>query len=148
MTKKGSVSGRLFRLESRIAGCPTTPSEAGEDDGVGRDADRRGRRLRGRVDHQQADEGQADAVPDQMAGLAWGTDYNTWEFASRIDPLMVRAFEGLPPKRSRLAAPEQFKRGAGCARARLSETQWRRRTRSAAVSCRRYRWSAATSRST
>eukprot|EP00966_Prymnesium_polylepis_P297594 6875883-Prymnesium_polylepis.1 len=59
----------------------------------------------------------------------WDESTNTWERASRVHPDLVRAFEGLPPRPSRpprSSAPLPFKRGAGCARARLSKAEQRR----------------------
>ena len=59
----------------------------------------------------------------------WDASTNTWESASRAHPDLVRAFEGKPARRP---APQprpdtvQFKRGAGCARARLSKAEQRR----------------------
>ena len=52
----------------------------------------------------------------------WDESTNTWEAPARIHPDLVRLYEGKPPRRERrrLSAPEQFKRGAGCARAQLS----------------------------
>mmetsp|Transcript_91831 Transcript_91831/g.275648 ORF Transcript_91831/g.275648 Transcript_91831/m.275648 type:complete len:106 (+) Transcript_91831:3125-3442(+) len=59
----------------------------------------------------------------------WEESTNTWEKASRVHPDLIRAFEGLPslpqqPQPS--SAPLAYKRGAGCARARLSKAEQRR----------------------
>jgi hypothetical protein len=50
----------------------------------------------------------------------WPEATNTWEAPSNIHPSLVREFQGKPEPPPRLLAPEQFKRGAGCARVRLS----------------------------
>ena len=50
----------------------------------------------------------------------WPESANSWVYGSNIDPGLVRAFEGKPAPRQRRPAPAQYKRGVGCARARLS----------------------------
>ena len=61
----------------------------------------------------------------------WEPSANTWEAASRLHPDLVRAYEGKPllpppPPPQSSSAPVLFKRGAGCARARLSKADQRR----------------------
>ena len=56
----------------------------------------------------------------------WDESFNTWEGLTRIDPNLVREYDGKPARRARVAAPPQFKRGAGCARARLSVAEQKR----------------------
>eukprot|EP00966_Prymnesium_polylepis_P060707 1408574-Prymnesium_polylepis.1 len=59
----------------------------------------------------------------------WDPSMNTWEAASRVHPDLIREYEGKPPLPQRpepSSAPALFKRGAGCARARLSKAEQRR----------------------
>ena len=59
----------------------------------------------------------------------WDSSTNTWEARGRIHPDLVRAYEGLPPRPPRPASSSErvpFKRGEGCARARLSKAEQRR----------------------
>ena len=56
----------------------------------------------------------------------WPASTNTWEVAGRIHPDIVRNYEGKAPRKQRVSAPSQFKRGAGCARAQLSTAAQKR----------------------
>ena len=60
----------------------------------------------------------------------WPEESNTWERASRIHPALVASFEGTPQPQPQPqpepSHPRRPRRGAGCARARLSEVEERR----------------------
>lgn len=65
----------------------------------------------------------------EVKWAGWDSSTNTWEARSRIHPDLIRAYEGQPqpPPRAQLgSAPVLYKRGVGCARARLSKAEQRR----------------------
>lgn len=123
--KKGSVSDKIFNLSTLDVAPPepkiqtvTTPAvtvaPGDEPDVYEVEAIVGKRTIKGRVQYH----------------IKWaGWDESTWEAASRVHPDLVREYEGKP---ARLPRPQQssstvpFKRGAGCARARLSKADQRR----------------------
>ena len=116
MIRKGSVSDRLFKFHSldvapKAATMVTPPAPDLLQIGTGDTYE---------VESIVSKRKRGKRTQYEIKWQGWGTEYNTWESASRIDHAMVRAFDGQQPRRSRVAAPPQFKRGSGCARARLS----------------------------
>jgi hypothetical protein len=119
---KGSVTDRLFNFEA-LEDQPPKPKkqrtatevevlQAGEEDAYEVESIISKRTMGKRTQY-------------LIKWAGWDSSTNTWEGASRIHPDLVAAYEGraVPPARlprARLSAPAQFKRGAGCARARLS----------------------------
>ena len=125
--KKGSVSDRLFHLESLDPEPPppkakptrTLPEviEVGMEDVYEVEEIREKRVTKGRTEY-------------LIKWEDWPEDTNTWERPSRIDPALVAAFEGKPlPKPAAVpepSLPPRPRRGVGCARARLSQAEERR----------------------
>ena len=112
--RKGSVSDRLFHLDTLDPPDPTRPpaataekAEIGEA-GVYEVETILEKRTRGK------------RTEYLIKWLDWPTSTNTWETAARIDRALVAAFEGKPLPAVRLRLPSRPKRGVGCARARLS----------------------------
>jgi hypothetical protein len=120
---RGSLTDRVFNFEALEDQPPKSTSSKKQ-------------RTRPEVEVLQAGEEDAYEVESIIASrkkgkrtqylikwAGWDSSTNTWEGASRIHPDLVAAFKGraVPPaRRPRLSMPAQFKRGAGCARARLS----------------------------
>ena len=126
--KKGSVSDRLFNL-SALDTAPPEPKKAqklateqriiapGEEPDVYEVESVVGKRtVNGRIQY-------------LIKWAGWDASTNTWEARARIHQALIRAYEGLPPRPPRQqprSASVPFKRGAGCARARLSLAEQRR----------------------
>ena len=127
---KGSVFDRLFPMQDqdpdppkprqRRAHAEQVVVQAGEEDVYEVEAIRQSRERKGRKEYLIKWEG-------------WDEETNTWERASRIHPALVATFEGKPlppPKQTKQprqpSAPRLPRRGAGCARARLSTAEERR----------------------
>ena len=122
--ERGSVSDRLFHFDTLDAPPPNVPKptaeklEIGEDDVYEVETILQ-KRVVGKKQKR---------VEYLIKWLGWDghPQSTTWEPPSKISKELVAAYEGKPPKRPRLSAPAQHKRGLGCARARLSVAEQKR----------------------
>ena len=125
--KRGSVSDKMFKLDSldepppppkaKLKSSTSEMLQIGDQDCYEVDSILDKRTVRKRTQY-------------LIKWKGWDESSNTWEYASSIHPDLVRAYEGKPPRISRrqprVLAPLQFKRGVGCARARLSVASQKR----------------------
>jgi len=126
--KKGSITDKIFNLSAldvappeprkskKTKTEPTVVAPGDEPDVYEVEAIVGKRTVKGRIQY-------------QIKWQGWDESTNTWEAAARVHPDLVRAYENLPPRPARAqpsSAPALFKRGAGCARARLSKAEQRR----------------------
>ena len=123
MIRRGGVSDRLFNLGTLDPAAPeprSTPKAAVVEVDIGQEDVYEVESL---VDKRMT--GKRTEYLVKWAG--WDESTNTWERASHIHPAIVAAYEGKPPPKVRkVSASELPKRGAGCARARLSAAEQRR----------------------
>ena len=123
--KKGSVSDRLFHLDSIDAPPPPPPKPPAKKTDIGEEEDVYEveaileKRTVGKKNKR---------VEYKVKWLGWDQhpQSTTWERASQINKADLAAFEGKPLKAPRLSAPQQHKRGIGCARAHLSVAEQKR----------------------
>ena len=114
--RKGSVTDRLLDLGSFDKAPTTKPStqppevlQAGEENCY---------EVETILESRKARKGKGKEYLIKWRG--WDSSTNTWQKERDIHSALVAAFEGKPAPCSRLPAPAQYMRGAGCARARLS----------------------------
>lgn len=123
--RKGSVSDRLFQLESLDPAPPLPRKPAPETAEIGTEdvyevESILEKRVRGKS-------GKFHEYKVKWLGWDDHPQSTTWEKPSNIDPSLIAEFEGKPaPKKRRVAAANLPKRGAGCARAHLSAADQRR----------------------
>ena len=120
--RKGSVADRFFCFES-LDQPPPPPPPAPEPTA------QEGEERFYEVERLVSKKVLKKRVKYLVKWVGYSEEWNTWEYASNINTNasnMVREFEGKPPRRERLSAPLLFKRGVGCARARLSVAEQKR----------------------
>ena len=127
LIRRGSVSDRLFHLQTFDPSPPPPPPPSTPMDVV-------------QIGEEDAYEVEQILNSRLKAGCkrtreylikweGWAASYNSWEPARSIDQGLIRAYEGKPPapppasRRRRARLPT---RGAGCARANLSEAAEKR----------------------
>ena len=128
LIRRGSVSDRLFHLQTFDPAPPPPPPPSAPPTDV--------------VQMGEEDVWEVEQVLDSrvkpgckrtrqylIKWEGWAASYNSWEPATEIDPGLIRAYEGkppAPPTASRQRRARLPKRGAGCARANLSEAAEKR----------------------
>jgi hypothetical protein len=123
--KKGSVSDRLFQLDALDPPLPAKPApkrKAAEMAEIGEEGVYE-------VEQIVAKRQKGKRTQYQIKWRGWASEANTWEYPSNIDKGMINTYEGKAPPKQRSSAPLAPllpKRGAGCARARLSAAEQRR----------------------
>lgn len=118
LIKKGSVSDRLFQLQTLDAE-PKQPSRAPAQ------VEQIGENSVYEVDSIVGSRQQGKRKQYRVRWLGYTQEHDTWEYKSNINPDLVAAFEGGPPPQ-RAHVPVLPHRGAGAARARLSMAEQRR----------------------